>query len=260
MDNHRYTVAAVEYVNTAIFVNGFRRSSHFSDRFDLVLDYPAGCTRRVMQNEADIGLVPVASLKTIQPAYIFPEYCIGADGPVRTVRLLSNDPLANIRRILLDSHSLTSVRLIRILCERLWNLRPEFVSAGPGFEREKLQAGDALLVIGDKVFSIEDQFSWSYDLAEEWIRLTGTNFVFAVWVSKTLLPDHIIQEFTRALSFGMSLRDEVIQDLENQDQYRSLNMEEYLTRSISYTFDKQKKLGLALFLDYAGLGWDGFKA
>ena len=40
---------------------------------------------------------------------------------------------------------------------------------------------DAGLVIGDPALKIDRSRYLTYDLAEEWIRLTGKPFVFAFW-------------------------------------------------------------------------------
>ena len=56
---------------------------------------------------------------------------------------------------------------------------------------EKMMAEhDAGLVIGDPALKVDRSRYLTYDLAEEWIRLTGKPFVFAFWaVRQAALKD-----------------------------------------------------------------------
>ena len=112
-------ISAVEYLNTALFVEGLRNSLP-SGWCDLRLDNPAVCARKMKNAQADIGLVPVAQIPEINPRFIFGDYCIGATGPVRTVKLFSRRPLQDLRSIVLDPHSNTSVQLLKILSDKFW--------------------------------------------------------------------------------------------------------------------------------------------
>lgn len=253
MDKQLYTVTAVEYLNTALFVAGLRNASLLSGPFRLILDHPAGCSNRMISGEADIGLVPVASLSTIRPKFIFGDYCIGATGEVRTVRLLAQSPVHELQQIYLDAHSRTSVRLLEVLCRDYWKAAPDLLPSAPGFEQQPVPEKAGILVIGDKVFAVEDQFAFSYDLAEQWIQYTGTDFVFAVWVSNTDMDSGLIRAFKQALSLGLQDTEETIRQLKASPVYRDVAVEDYLNRNISYVFDDRKRNGMELFLTKAGL-------
>ena len=106
---------------------------------------------------------------------------------MRTVVLLSNEPIEKARRVFLDAHSLTSVQLAGY-CWRSTGKSP------PNTIRSKIMRSwgtpcrRRLLLIGDKVFDHEGRFAYSYDLAAEWKKATRLPFAFAVWVARKYRP------------------------------------------------------------------------
>ncbi|MEG2613285.1 MAG: MqnA/MqnD/SBP family protein, partial [Alistipes sp.] len=117
-------IAAVSYLNTIPFIYGIEHESNF--RAELLLTPPADCARNFREGNADIALLPVAAVPSLNDAEIVTQYCIGAAGAVRTVVLVSNTPIAQARRVFLDAHSLTSAQLTAYLYKRHWRTAPEF--------------------------------------------------------------------------------------------------------------------------------------
>jgi chorismate dehydratase len=71
--------------------------------------------------------------------------------------------------------------LARIILIERYGLRPEFIDLTRATGRD----GEARLLIGDKVVCQEPSgFPHQYDLGDEWKRLTGLPFVFAVWTAR----------------------------------------------------------------------------
>ena len=239
-------VAAVSYLNTIPFLYGIRHSEELSAK--LVLSPPAGCAESFDSREADIALIPVGGLTSLKDNDfdIVTSWCIGADGPVRTVVLTSNSPLKQIRRVWLDGHSRTSVALARYLAARLWHISPEWVPLDDYSALDNPAQGDAFVLIGDKVFEREGQFAHSWDMAEEWGKLTGLPFVFAVWVARKSVPSEVIAALENALTLGVERIYEAI--LESDYVGRPYTYE-YLTGNIDYFFDEQKRVALQRFWD-----------
>ena len=100
-------IAAVSYLNTIPFIYGIRHEGNL--RADLLLAPPADCYLNYAEGRADIALMPSAMVPTLKSTSIITDYCIGANGKVRTVELFSNVPIQQVRRIFLDVHSRTSV-------------------------------------------------------------------------------------------------------------------------------------------------------
>jgi hypothetical protein len=93
------------------------------DRIELVEEYPAKIADMLLNDQVDVGLVPVAIIPSLQEAHIVTDYCIGAGGEVASVALFSEVPIEQVTKVLLDYQSKTSVNLARILFERILEKR-----------------------------------------------------------------------------------------------------------------------------------------
>ena len=121
----RNRIVAVSYLNTIPFIYGIEHAG--IDLYaDLLLSPPRGCASLLRDGGAEIALIPVAAVPSIPDIRIVTPFCIGASRSVRTVVLAADSPLDRLDTIYLDSHSLTSVRLVRILASKLWGIRPEW--------------------------------------------------------------------------------------------------------------------------------------
>jgi chorismate dehydratase len=212
------SVAAVSYLNTIPFLYGLRHSEELAA--ELLLSPPAGCTEAFDSRRADIALVPVGGLPRIKdPDFdIVTSWCIGADGPVRTVVMVSDAPLKSIKRVWLDSHSNTSVALARLLAARYWRIAPEWAPLDDYSALENPAEGDAYVLIGDKVFEHEGRFAHTWDLAAEWRKHTALPFVFAVWVARKSVPAETLGALENALTLGVERIYESILEREYADR------------------------------------------
>jgi len=241
-------ISAVSYQNTIPFLYGIE-NSEFIDRNTCVsLDIPSECARKLLDNEVDIGLIPIAILPLLEKYTIISDYCIGAEGDVKTVLLLSEVPLNEIERVYLDYQSRTSVNLLIVLAKHFWQINPVFKHARPGYEDE-ISGTTAGVVIGDRCFSLKNKYKYVYDLSGEWTKFTNLPFVFACWVANKELDATFVEQFNSALKFGIEHITESIANYSNH----LLNDEElssYLKNDIKFLFDDKKREGLNLFLDY----------
>lgn len=221
---------------------------HVLKQIELFTDHPADCATKLINNQADIGLVPVAAIPKIEDAIIISDFCISADDNVKSVLLLSEVPLEEIEIIMLDYQSITSVNLVKVLATEFWNINPSFTNAAPGFE-SLISGTNAAVVIGDRALKIQDKFQYTYDLAGEWKKFCGLPFVFACWVSNKILTPDFITDFNEALSIGVNNLDDVIEELRKNGEYFE-GVENYLKTNLSYNFSPDKKKAMTLFLSY----------
>lgn len=240
-------ISVVSYLNSKPFIYGLNHSE-IIDKIDLQLDIPSVCAKKLMEGKVDIGLIPVAILPQLKEQYIISDYCIGAEGKVASVMLYSNVPLQEISIILLDYQSNTSVLLVKVLARYFWKIKPQWIAAKADFEHD-IRGNNAAVVIGDRTFGIGNKYLYSYDLAEEWQKFTQLPFVFACWVANKKLPDEFINDFNRALKYGIDNRPALIAELIEQNAYFT-DIEVYLTQNIKYDYNATKKQALNLFLDY----------
>ena len=239
------SIAAVSYLNTIPFIYGIRHEGNF--RADLLLSPPSECTKNYVEERADLALLPAAAVPSLKSTEVITEYCIGAVGPVRTVVLLSDGPVSEVRRVFLDPHSQTSVQLVGYLAAHRWKIAPEWYSLDDYEQLRHAQEGDAFLLIGDKVFGPEAKCGDKYDLAAEWQAATKLPFAFAVWVARKGTPYEVIESLQHALTFGLEHTYEAI--LEAGFDKKPYDAYEYLTRNIDYIFDNQKRRALQKFWD-----------
>ncbi len=241
-------ISVVSYLNSRPFVYGLK-NFRFTEEIEITEDIPSLCADKLINGNADIGLVPVAALLKLPHHEIISEYCIGSEGDVKSVLLLSNVPLNEIKKVLLDYQSRTSILLTKILFREFWNHNPEFEDAKTGFENS-ISGTTAGVVIGDRALEIKDKFSYVYDLSAEWKKMTSLPFVFACWVSTKKLSENFIREFNSALSNGLSEINQVAEN-EKSSFLSSNEIKNYLKNNINYNFDTGKKEALKRFLKYA---------
>jgi chorismate dehydratase len=149
-----------------------------------------------LNDEIDMGLVPVAIIPFMREYYINGRYCIGSNGNVASVCLFSETPIEKIERVLLDYQSRTSVELAKVLLKEYWKVSPELVDAGLDF-RDHIKGTTAGVVIGDRALEQRQHSPYVYDLAEAWKGLP-------VCLS-SLPPGSATNPWTRLLS-GNSMR------------------------------------------------------
>ena len=235
-------VGAVSYLNTKPLLYGIKRST-LMDKIELIEEYPAKIAQMLLDDEIDIGLVPVAIIPKLKEAHIITNFCIGSEGEVASVCLFSEVPMEKIERVLLDYQSRTSVNLVKILLREYWQKNVVFEEATTDF-RSQIKGTTAGVVIGDRAFEQRLISPNIYDLAEAWKAFTGLPFVFAVWVANKPLNKDFIDAFSIANGYGITHIDEVIAEniCDNYD------LKTYYTENISYDLTDEKRKGLALFL------------
>lgn len=241
-----YKISAVSYANTYPFLYGLKKSSIIK-KIDLSLDFPSVCATKLINNQVDIGLVPIAILPQLKEHYIISDFCIGAIGKVNSVLLLSDVPLSQIKTILLDYQSKTSINLTKVLAKHFWNIQPNWETAKEGFETT-IHNTTAGVIIGDRTFNLSKKYKYTYDLAEEWQKFTKLPFVFACWVANKKITPEFIKEFNDAIGVGVKNIPEVLNYFnvtENKKDYLS----HYLTTNISYKLDDEKQKAIKMFLE-----------
>lgn len=238
-------ISAITYLNTKPFLYGIQRSPLMGS-IELSLDVPAVCADKLKAGTADIGIIPVAGIADVQGASIITDFCISCSGKVRTVVLVSQVPINEVRTIVLDYQSRTSVQLVRILAREYWKIDPEWQNGGENFIRDEIHGTTAGVIIGDRVFEAELRFPYVYDLGEAWKNLTGLDFVFACWVANKPVGDGFLQEFSDALHDGIEHIPDVIR--EYQLQYPTYPFDAYFRENIFYHLDDSKRKGMELFL------------
>lgn len=242
-DNGKIRVGAVSYLNTKPLIYGFEKKM-MNNEVELLIDYPSNIGNKLVNDEIDIGLIPIADLPSLTEYHIISDYCIACDGEVASVCLFSEVPLAEIKTILLDYQSRTSVGLLKILLKEFWNIYPVLIDAAEGYESD-IKGTTAGLIIGDRAFHQRLKSKYIFDLGIAWKQMTGGPFVFAAWVSNKKLSPGFINMFNNANKFGLDNINDVVAD----NPYALYDLFHYYSTNIKFNpgFDKLKVI--ALFLD-----------
>ena len=246
-------IAAISFLNTAPLMWDFEHTELGRD-FEIISTLPAECAEMLRTGAADIGLVPVVAYPAIPNLRVIPNVAIAANGPVRSILLVSKKPLEEIRSVAADAGSRTSVALARVLFRKWFGGGRQFTSVPPLLD-VMLQCCDAALLIGDPALAVDRTRYICYDLAEEWKRRTGHPFVFAFWaVRADALREtelDLVRIFQQSRDHGLANLDMLARDWAPRVGITEQAVRLYLTESIDYSLGEENLAGLGLFFKYA---------
>lgn len=246
--NNKINVSAVSYLNSKPFIYGLEHSG-ILEKINLSLDIPSLCAEKLISGQVDLGLVPIAVIPQLKEHHIITDYCIGAIGPVKSVMLYSQVPLRQIKTIVLDYQSRTSVLLARVLARFFWAINPTWEAGIEGYENQ-ITGNIAAVVIGDRTFSMEGNFQYAYDLSTEWEAFSAMPFVFAAWIANKPLESDFTQSLNAALALGIANKEKAASEWA-QKTGSQINLHDYFEKHISYALDERKTNALNLFLRLA---------
>jgi chorismate dehydratase len=227
-------------------------------KFEISYTLPSSCARALADGSADLGIIPAAAYAQIPGLQILPDVAIASRRAVRSILLVSQIPVELVRTVALDTSSMTSVALTKVLFDKWLGGGREFMSMEPNIEK-MLEECDAGLLIGDPALQVDRRKYHTLDLAEEWIRYTGKPFVFAFWAVR----EQALKEADPGLDLGAIFREsrdhglqpESLRHIEREWAPRLGLTEEdvrtYLTENIHYQLDSGCLAGLQLFYRYA---------
>ncbi len=238
-------ISAVSYTNTKPFIYGLQHSD-ILDRIDLSLDTPADCAQKLIDDQADIGLIPVAAVLNIPNWHLVSDYCIGAVGAVNSVFIFSNCDISEVKYLQLDPQSRSSNNLAKVLLKNYWKLSPELITGATDYSAST-NPNTAFVQIGDRTFGKKGDYKYVYDLAEEWQKFTGLPFMFAGWVANKPIDAGFIADFNKALKYGLDNRNELFKLLPAVNNF---DLEDYLMNKIDFNVTDEKKQAMMLFLDH----------
>jgi chorismate dehydratase len=259
-------VAAIRFLNPAPLMWDFEHlplSTALATRYDFDWMLPSQCADKLASGEADIGLVPIASLATIPGLRILPGCTIASKGRVRSLLLVrrANRSLANLRSVAADTASRTTLAYARILFHQWGNSDVPFVPMAADLDA-MLDRADAAIVIGDPaLMALEEQANRFertgeelvyHDLAQEWKALTGLPFVSAVWgVAGNFHLDRLSEDFIRSRDQGLKNIDALVTEWTRQIPLSEETIRAYLTTNIHYVLDEECIDGISGFFRMA---------
>jgi chorismate dehydratase len=258
----RLKISAISYLNTAPLMWDFEHAEagandNPNDSFDISYTLPSACAEALRAGTADIGIIPAAAYATIPDLIIIPDVAIASRRAVRSILLVTKKPVdplwSQVRTVALDTSSMTSVALTKILFAKWLGGAREYTSMAPDLDA-MLATCDAALLIGDPALQVDRTRYQTLDLAEEWIARTGKSFVFAFWaIRKSALADSnreaLTKIFNQSRDHGLSPAnlETIVQDWAPRLGLTIESVRVYLTQNIHYHFDFPCLEGLELY-------------
>ncbi len=248
----RLKISAISYLNTAPLMWDFEHGQAGAD-FDISYTIPSACAESLRAGTADIGIIPAAAYTTVPDLVIIPDVAIAARQAVRSILLVSNAPIDQARTVALDTSSMTSVALAKIIFARWLGGSREYKAMAPDLDA-MLNACDAALLIGDPALQVDRRRYRTLDLAEEWVARTGKSFVFAFWaIRKQALSGRngsaIADVFKTSRDHGLSPRnlEVIVQEWAPRLGLEADAVRTYLLQNIHYYLDAPCLDGLELY-------------
>lgn len=168
----------VSFLNTSPYRYGLRELGHTN----WIQRVPAQLLTLLEAKRVEAAMLPAFDALGHPELPVLPGSCIASRGAALSVKLFSRIPLRRVATVALDSSSHTSAALTRIVLA-LQGCHPSYVTMSPDLTM-MLNTADAALLIGDPCMRAQASGLVVTDLGEEWARLTGLPFVFALWVAR----------------------------------------------------------------------------
>jgi chorismate dehydratase len=268
----RLRIAAINFLNPAPLMWDFEHpplDSALAQSYQIDRMSPAECADRLAAGQADIGLVPIASLTVNPTLRILPGCTIASKQRVRSLLLVHRaaQPLAALRSVAADTASRTTLAYARILFHHWGNPAVPFIPASADLDA-MLDQADAAILIGDPaLLALEEQANRFertreplvyLDLAHEWHAITGLPFVSAVWAITPGAPcldsetwDTITSDFIQSRIHGLENIDALVAEWSNRLPISEETIRTYLTTNIHYVLDEECIEGMKVFFRMA---------
>lgn len=269
-------ISIVQYLNTAPLVRGFTHGP-LRGKYHLSFTVPAQCAEALRSGTVDIAIIPAIEIQRITNLVVLPNLSIASKKSVRSLLLVSQKPIHEIRCMALDRSSRSTQALVRILCAKRWGISPEFFEADPDLPAMLRQA-DAALLIGDPALRLAltseaeakrgaagelvcpgavaglsaASSLYIHDMVEKWCSLTSLPAVLAVWAARReVVTPEIIRDFQQSLAFGLQQLGEISAEASRELDLPADKLRRYLSENIDYTLDEENLRGLHRYFDLA---------
>ena len=239
-------IGCVKYLNARPLIRGWPGEVEF--------DHPSALCKRLADAELDVALV--SSFEFLRnPIYqIVDDVSISSDGPVYSVVVAHHGSISEIKGIELDPASQTGVNLLRCILGEL-GFSPRLIRGAPGstgcepVAPSSLPETKACLLIGDQAIRLRQDHTGEFhfwDLGEQWKKLVGFPFVYALWLVRPEVPDaKTIANRLRALrNNNLANLDQLIAD---EKDFNHQFCARYYREDLWFNFGEKEKKGLRTF-------------
>jgi predicted solute-binding protein len=232
-----FRVGSVPYLNAVPLTRGLEDQ--------IIFETPSRLAEMLRAGELDAALVSLAAVLFEDRYDILDGIAIASLGEVQSVLMAHRIPLEQIQEVFVDTASVTSVALLKVLlAER--GLYPRFT---PMDSYKTAPEKDAVLLIGDPAldFLRAQHPHQIYDLGTAWMELTRLPFVYAVWALQRGAPNEKLRRQLRsAKEFGLDTLDYIVQ---SRTEYDYNFRKDYLSWHVHYHLAADEKRGVNKFME-----------
>lgn len=247
-------IAASTYLNSAPLVHSFTAGKQRNRVIFIGDAAPSRCAQMLATGQCDIALIPVIEYQRIPNLRIIPNVAVASKNRIGSVLLAARCQPECVSKVALDCSSRTSQALVKILFAKQYHAKPQYCERTPDASNgcaNMFQGFDAALVIGDPAFHLKQQAAQAglkiYDLAEEWRKLSGLPFVFAVWaVREDALEDYrrVKLDFVMAKREGIDRIPEIAAHYAETLRLPVSDLIHYLRENVNYELDEDNLRGM----------------
>jgi chorismate dehydratase len=242
------TIAGISFLNSRPLLAGLDAELAAPFPYRLDTGDPSRCARRLASGEAVAALVPVAALPALTGADAVGGLGIACRREATSVLLVSKVPPGEIRKLVADAASRTSVALARLLLAERWGCRPRLVAASTPLAALGARA-DAAVVIGDPALLLRGSTGLlEIDLGAAWHEWTGRPFVFAVWAIRRGAPDGLGALLERSLDWAEARWDDLLPRWAAAHRVAPAAAQRYLSETLHFRLDEADDAAVAEFL------------
>lgn len=239
-------IGSVPYLNAKPQVEWFH-SAECDVEVALTYAVPSKLAQMLRDDELDVANVSIFEGLQNPDLVLLPGHSISAYGAVKSVRLFSKVPMERIQSVALDTSSLTSVALTKVLLQAGFGLSPHYVSHPPDLDA-MLASYDAGLIIGDlKLFDLTPGTT-VFDLGKGWRDLTGLPFVYAGWLARedSATPE-MVSILDRAKAWGLARLEDLAVKWSEKLDLPFDRCHDYLLNVMNYDLTPEQMEGLRLY-------------
>lgn len=235
---------------------------------------PHKCAQELFEGEVDLALVPTAEfLSHGDLSYL--KYGIVSKGAVGSVLFFYTGKITDLKSIIVDGHSNTSVNLLKIYLNKRYQIlnslkfyKSDFSGSDKSFlEQESVDNliqnissnNTGALIIGDKALNFASKVKNEtdlkvIDLGLAWAELSGEitgkiegeelPFVFAIWAYNREL---LSKEFSNLDEILSSIEKNFQESLAKREELCDPQLKKYVTEFIHYEISEKELKGLELY-------------
>jgi chorismate dehydratase len=244
-------IGCVKYLNACPLIHGWEGNVDF--------DHPSALCNKLATGKLDVALVSSYEFLRNPIYWIVDDVSISSDGPVYSVVVAHRGEIGQIEEIELDPASETSANLVGCLIAEL-GLGPRLVRRSTVWPTaaESKTGRRARLLIGDQAIRFRQQYANEFsfwDLGEQWQKLIGLPFVYALWLIRPEVadPKQIANRLRALRNENLDNLDDLIPELVavadpgSQMGITREFLSRYYHKHLRFGFGEKEKEGLRIF-------------